>query len=137
MKLELATQLLLACNLYMFGVMAFVHLVHYPSMRLIEPKQWKIFHDFHISRTQWVVTPPMGLQLLATVIVLLGREFGWYSLGLLSFALLSLGTTFFISMPLHQRLSKGFNEESLKSLISFNYFRLLGWGGASLFLWIA
>ena len=113
-------------NIFMFGVISFVQLVHYPSFLLIRSEDWTQFHNFHARRTGWVVAVPMALQLFSTIFI--------NSNLLYLFTALALATTVFLSMPLHQKLSRDYNRGNIQKLILSNWIRVLGWGGASFIL---
>ena len=118
----------LAANLFMFGVICFVQLVHYPSFLHIRKEDWREFHTFHSRRTSWVVAAPIALQVFCTL--LLHDK----SIPLYVFTALAIGTTFLISVPLHQKLSNQHNLRDIQLLILSNWIRVFGWGGSSFIL---
>lgn len=118
----------LLSNFFMFGVICFVQVVHYPVFFHFRFDDWKLFHKFHSDRTGIVVSLPMLIQLISTALL---KDADWI---LYTFTALSIGVTGLISMPLHQKLSKSFNLKQVRLLILTNWLRVLGWGGASLHL---
>jgi hypothetical protein len=47
-----------------------------------------------------------------------------------------LGVTFFISVPLHKRLSAGYDAQAVTRLIGTNWLRTIGWSLVSLLDWL-
>ena len=112
----------------MFGVICFVQIVHYPLFFHFRFDDWNKLHKFHSDRTGIVVSLPMLIQVISTFLL---KNGDWI---LYAFTALSIGVTAFVSMPLHQKLSKKFNLGHVRLLILTNSLRVLGWGGASFYL---
>lgn len=131
---------LIAClgsTLYMTGVIAFVQVVHYPLFKQVEAGAFERYHHVHVGLTSYVVMAPMMVELITSVILVFHRPEsvpGWLAWAGLFAASLTWVATGLISVPYHDRLSKGFDVDSHRGLVQTNLIRVFGWSGHSLIL---
>ncbi|OWP64747.1 hypothetical protein CDA63_03020 [Hymenobacter amundsenii] len=114
---------------YLTGLIWTVQLVHYPGFARVEPAQFVHFHREHSTRISWVVMAPMLLELgaagwLAWEGEALGPVARW---GQLALVLLVWASTFFITVPFHNRLAGGYNYVTIDGLVRTNWPRTLAW----------
>ena len=126
-----------AAALYMMGVIWTVQLVHYPLFLRVGAADWAAYHDAHTRQMTYVVLPAMVAELAASGLLVLARP-PWLSPGLLwlGFAL-AVGTwavTFFVSVPLHNTLGRGFDPDAIHRLVATNWLRTAFWTGHALVL---
>jgi hypothetical protein len=117
----------------MCAIIWYVQLVHYPAFHDVDRKNFSRFHTLHARRTTILVLVPMLIELLASGYELL-RGPGLYSSSLAS---LTLGTwllTFFVSVPLHDRLAKGYDEARVRSLVRSNWWRTAAWSAKAVLM---
>lgn len=128
-----------AATLAMTGLIWFVQLVHYPLFPRAERQQFGHFADDHQRRTTWVVAPLMLIE-AAAAIALLPRLTGaaqaaaWAAGALLAgiWALTGL-----VMVPLHRRLSGGFDARAARRLVRWNWPRTAAWTARSILaLWL-
>ena len=124
-------------TLYMTGLIWFVQVVHYPLMSRVGQGAFIAYERAHTRRTTWVTMPAM-LGELATGLWLLLRHSDsgllWANMILLSLIWMS---TFFIQVPLHNRLSRQFNSSHHRLLVQSNWIRTVLWTlRAGLLLWL-
>lgn len=130
MSLHLLLLLNFALAAYLTGLIWMVQVVHYPSFGLVPKEAWVAFHAAHARRMGCVVAAPMVLELgLAIWLAWAGRAAlpggaGWWSLGLV---VLIWAATFFIAVPFHNRLEKGFDYIAIDGLTRTNWIRTLVW----------
>lgn len=123
----------------MFGVIWFVQVVHYPMLGRLgggEDAGEGAFREamaMHQQRTTIVVAPTMLIEALAAVLLafasvsgLVSPRLAWVGVGLLAVA---WGSTFFLQVPMHARLSRGRNERLLGLLVATNWVRTIAWSG--------
>lgn len=113
----------------MTGVIWIIQLVHYPSFHFVEKSRWSAFHQAHAFWITPVVAPLMLLQLGSSIFLQESNQ--WIFLGL---SILVFGLTFFISVPLHQKLEKSYDEKTVRKLIQTNWLRTLAWSTHALLL---
>ena len=120
----------------MTGLIFLIQLVHYPSFAYVDKENFRLFCDFHQQSTTYVVLPLMTLELLTACALpwLIHPSLRtWCWLGLIFVVLIWL-STFFIQVPLHSELLKGFNQDTIEKLCWTNWIRTLLWTGRSLLL---
>ncbi len=117
------------CTLAMTGIIWFVQIVHYPLFTGVEDG-FTEYERRHARQTTWVVAPLMVVE-LATAVTL------WLSppsfirtkeaiFGLL-LVLVIWASTFFLQVPIHERLSRSFDAEAHRMLVATNWFRTISW----------
>lgn len=117
----------LLCSLYMLGLIWFVQLVHYPLFAEVGRDCFVAYARHHTRRTSWVTAPIMLLELgTAVLLVYFQQRSGWYWANLAGIALLWL-STFFIQVPLHNRLVRVYDPVAVKKLVQTNWLRTLIW----------
>ena len=87
---------------------------------------------FHKSRISFIVVPVMLVELITSILLsfsdaplLLLQRMG------LGIVVLIWLTTFFLQVPLHEKLSDGYNEEAVRKLGSSNWWRTFLWSAKS------
>jgi len=104
-----------------------VQIIIYPSFLYIDSIKFKDWHQSYMQKISFFVIPLMFIQLGLSFFSLMKQIDLLSSLHLL-FIILSWCFTFFLSVPLHQKLTeKGFDELILKKLIQTNFPRSLTW----------
>ena len=117
----------LLASLYMFGLIWFVQIVHYPLMGKVGSASFVKYERAHTRFTTWVTAPQMLLELGTGIwlLVLSPDNWVWWANGA---GLLGLwGSTFFIQVPLHNALSQSFDEVHHKQLVKSNWIRTVIW----------
>ncbi len=124
---DLVFWLHLAMTLYLTGLVWFVQVVHYPLMGKVGEAFFQAYEQAHTRLTTYVVAPPMLLE-LGTGVVLYYLS-GASLLHLLNLILLTAVwlSTFLIQVPLHNRLSEGFDAAAHRRLVRTNWIRTAAW----------
>ena len=126
-------------TLYMMGLIWFVQVVHYPLKSSVGSEGFAAYQALHVSRTGWVVGPPMLLEAFSSTVLafsppsVLSQSQTVLGLVLLLFV---WGVTALCSVPAHSRLSLGFEPSSHRRLVNTNWLRTIGWtlrGGLALY----
>ena len=115
----------------MTGVILIIDLIHYPSFAQIDKNHFVQFHARHTSMLGFIAGPAMVLELVSAMWIAKSGDL----LGLANaVAVIGLwAITFLISVPAHEKLSKGFEEHAWLRLVATNRWRTLLWLGRSLF----
>ena len=111
---------------YMLGAIWLIQLVHYPAFLAIAADQFNSFHKMHTSRLGVLVGPIMVVELATGLLLLISETSSW-SLTNLLIVLATWICTFTIAVPLHNKLSLGFDQEIVLKLIRTNWIRTLLW----------
>ena len=119
-----------AATLYMWGVIWTIQLAQYPLFARIGAVQWEDYHSVYTRSITFVVLPAMVTELGTSGLLALARP-AWLSPPLLwagfACALLTWAVTFFVSVPLHNTLGRGFSTDAIASLVATNWLRTLLW----------
>lgn len=114
----------------MFGVIWMVQVVHYPLMRFVSGEQFARFETAHRTRISWVVGPLMLIEGICVLAFLIAPSAGllwWLPWAGATAEAIAIGTTVFISAPLHERLNAHFDPATLDRLIATNWIRTVAW----------
>jgi hypothetical protein len=127
---QLVLLLQVFATLFMLGVVWFVQLVHYPLLHDVGVKGFKTYHLKHTMRTLWVVSFPMVLEFFTglTLLFISPKNVPYWVLcfSMLLIVINSLSTAL-IQIPLHKKLEKGFNSQTIDKLIKSNWLRVAIW----------
>ncbi len=122
---------------YMVGLIWFVQVVHYPLFRRVGSDVFSVYEQMHTRLTTWVVAPVMVAELaLGGWLWISHLDIWWWAqLGLLGLLWIS---TFFVQVPLHEKLSEGYSDSAARKLVRTNWIRTAGWSLKALLLlvWI-
>lgn len=120
----------LAATLVMVGLIWFVQVVHYPLMAHVGRAGFAAYEQAHTRRTAWVVAPPMLVEVATGIALLWVRPAGVsLAAALAGVALLAVvwGSTRFVQVPCHERLSRAFAPGVHRRLVSTNWVRTAAW----------
>jgi len=127
---EIALMANTAGSLFMVGLIWFVQRVHYPLLAQVEVKdQISVGHE-HQRRTSQVVGLPMAVEGVSTLVLLIERPdqvFAWLPWAGAFLLAISLGSTVFLSVPLHQKMISHPSGQIGKKLVATNWPRTVSW----------
>ena len=119
-----------AATLFMWGVIWTIQLAQYPLFARIGAAQWGEYHSVYTRSITLVVLPAMVTELGTSGLLALLRP-SWLSPALLwagfACAALTWAMTFFVSVPLHDTLGRGFSTDAISRLVATNWLRTLFW----------
>lgn len=114
---------------FMTGVISVIQFIHYPIFSQIERTGFTAFHSKHSNALGLIAGPLMTAE-LASAIWIARSNSAWLVLNvILVFSLWIL--TFAVSVPLHNRLSQGFDRETCHRLVKTNWPRSIIWASRS------
>jgi hypothetical protein len=120
----------LAATLVMVGIIWFVQHVHYPLLATFSVESAPQVALEHQRRTGHVVGLPMAVEGVTTLALLVVRPDGvsviWPWIGALLLAV-ALGSTLFLSVPLHARMASSPQADTGRRLVSTNWPRTVAW----------
>jgi hypothetical protein len=120
----------LASTLYMTGVIWLIQLVQYPFFSKIGASN---FAEYHASYTAWItpVVAPLMIAELATSFFIIFYPPNHIDAKLLYagliLTLIIWASTFFLQVPMHEKLGSGFNAEAHAFLVNSNWIRTIAW----------
>lgn len=120
----------LLASCVMAGIIWFVQHVHYPLLALVPPDGAVGVAVEHQRRTGKVVAVPMAVEGVSTLALLVDQPVGvwwvWPWVGAVLLAV-ALGSTVFLSVPLHARMATNPDAQVGARLVSTNWPRTIAW----------
>ncbi len=118
----------------MAGVLWVIQLVHYPIFDAIDrgddDELWQQFGDRHRRAISLVVGPFMLAEGITGIWLVIDPpsdlSVAWPMVAAVLMAV-AYGTTAFVSVPLHERLTATYDETSHHRLVSTNWIRTVAW----------
>ena len=112
----------------MVGVSLITHFVTYPSFKLIKSSLFSEFHKSYTNKMLFIVAPVMILELISSLfLVIFNVSDNNTEIGLLISLLLIWFLTFFIIVPIHNKLTVNYNKDLNQKLIKYNGLRTIFW----------
>lgn len=109
------------------GLIWTIQVVHYPLFRGVGREGFIAYHADHMALITWVVGPLMLAEIgTAGLLFYLGERSGLFLLSL-GALVLNWCSTRFLQVPLHRRLTQGYDEPTLRRLERSNIWRTVGW----------
>lgn len=128
------TKIILITNLvsiiFLTGVIWIIQVVQYPFFAQIGAEN---FPKYHASHTFWitpVVAPAMIVELITSIFLIIypsehiDSKLIWLGLIL---TLIVWTSTFFLQIPMHEKLAQGFDADAHKFLVNSNWIRTIAW----------
>jgi hypothetical protein len=121
---------------FLTGLIWTVQVVHYPSFRYVSSERFLEFSQFHQSAITFVVGPVMVFELVSGFALVAMSPIFRSPLFLISLVAIGLiwASTFFLSVPLHNRLLGGHDLGLINQLVLTNWPRTVLWSLRSLAL---
>lgn len=119
-----------AATLFLTGVIWTTQLVQYPFFAYFTAETFTKHHGEYRRWITPIVAPPMIIELLTAILLLfylpenIDSRLVWLGLVL---TLAIWASTFFVQVPLHEKLARGFDLQTIKSLVSTNWIRTVLW----------
>ena len=112
----------------MVGVSLITHFVTYPSFKLIKSSLFSEFHKSYTNKMLFIVAPVMILELISSLfLVIFDVSDNNTEIGLLISLMLIWFLTFFIIVPIHNKLILNYNKDLNQKLIKYNGLRTIFW----------
>ena len=119
-------ELSLIVNSFLVGIILVVQVVCYPIFLNVAISSFQLYHKEYINRISIIVIPAMILESITTIILLIVNDTIYVKIMCLLLFIIWL-STFFIQLPLHNRIQKRYKVDYIKKLIVSNYLRTILW----------
>lgn len=132
---KIAFLLNLVATFYLTGLIWLIQIVQYPFFSEVGKES---FPQYHAKHTFWitpVVAPIMIVELLTAIFLVfyppenLEVKLLWLALVL---TLIVWASTFFLQVPMHEKLAQGFEKKAHRFLVNSNWLRTGAWSLRSL-----
>ena len=120
----------------LLGLILTIQFVHYPSFLFVSKNRFLEFENFHTRRISLIVMPLMMIEFISGLLLLIETNAKNDFIILINFMLLTMTwlSTFFLSVPIHRKLSQRYNSEDIYYLIKTNWPRTIFWSLRSVLL---
>lgn len=114
----------------MTGIIWLVQTIHYPLFSFVGAEKYREFHAAHMNWISYVVAPLMICEAATAALIVFSPPINadWRVLwaGVLLVAIV-WASTFFLQVPLHEKLAQGFDAETHRALVATNWIRTAAW----------
>jgi hypothetical protein len=112
---------------FMTGLIWLVQLIHYPSYKFIDTNKFVDYQKFHTTTITFIVGPIMIIEVFTGMAIMFDQKINLISsINFGGLIFIWLATAFF-SVPLHGKISDGYNQNAVRSLILTNWIRTVLW----------
>lgn len=119
----------------MFGLIVITQIVNYPLFSKVSFRNFSDYYSFYVSRISIIVIPSMLIELSVSFFLFL--YFDIYIIKIIFFVnILIFLSTFFIQVPIHEKIKYQPRFFLFKNLVFTNIIRTLLWGLKSIFSFI-
>ena len=114
----------------MVGLIWFVQVVHYPLFAAVGADEFVAYEQAHQRRTAYVVGPPMAVEGVTALVLLVAAPDGvgpllpWLGAALLA---VIHASTVFLQVPAHAALAQSPDRRTIDRLVRTNWIRTIGW----------
>ena len=120
----------IASTLFLTGAIWVVQLVPYPFFAYVNPENFTKYHDDYRFWITPVVAPPMIVELLTAIFLVFyppeNIDSRLVLFGLI-LTVITWASTFFLQVPLHEKLAAGFDAKTYSLLVNTNWLRTAAW----------
>lgn len=109
----------------MLGLILTTQVVSYPMFIKVE-KDFPTYHNYYVNRISLIVVPVMIIEITLSIVLLFQIKSYLTIIVFLLMLLISL-CTFFIQVPIHDKLKYNFDILLSKKLIRTNWIRVFFW----------
>jgi hypothetical protein len=109
------------------GLIWVIQVVHYPLFGAVAEEAFKAYHLRHTTQITWIAGPLMVAELGTAAFLLFagGTDF-WLRASIFPL-LFTWGCTGWVQIPLHERLSHGYDVQAHRRLVRTNWLRTVAW----------
>lgn len=118
----------LSSSLFLTGLIWMVQFVHYPFFRFAAGEHFTDAMNFHRFQISFIVVPAMLAELFSTAwLAFYAGQFAELHIAALAAVILIWLITFFVMVPVHSKLSNGFDSRKISVLVRTNWARTGLW----------
>lgn len=117
-------------TIFLTGIIWIIQVVQYPYFGEVGTENFQKYHSLHSFWITPVVAPAMILELITSILLIvyppdnIDSKLIWLGLIL---AITVWASTFFLQIPMHEKLSQGFDADAHSFLVNSNWVRTIAW----------
>jgi hypothetical protein len=109
------------------GLIWVVQIVQYPAFRRVGEGEFKAYHAAHMRNISFIVGPLILTEAGTAACLVLWGDPSPTLLASFVLILVAWASTWFLQIPLHETLARGFDQEAARKLIKTNWCRTIAW----------
>ena len=118
--------LLIIINSILVGVILMTQILSYPLLLKLSISNFYNYYNSYTKRISFIVIPLMIIEVLLSIILnIILNNFYLFASNILLFVV--WGSTFFIQVPIHNKLSSNHSYVLINKLIYTNWIRTIAW----------
>ncbi len=118
--------LLIIINSILVGVILMTQILSYPLLLKLSKSDFYNYYNSYTKRISFIVIPLMSFEVLLSIILNISL-YNFYLLYSNILLLVVWGSTFFIQVPIHNKLSFNHSHSLINKLIFTNWIRTIAW----------
>lgn len=117
-----------ASSFFLCGLIWIIQILHYPFFARLDRKKYSDHQQKHMFTISFLVIPIMLIELITSILLVMQpTDFRFEFIIGLILVITVWASTFFLQMPIHQKLLQGYNKGTIQKLVSTNWIRTIGW----------
>ena len=122
----ISKELVILINIFLLSLIIITQFVSYPLFLKVNNRVFVEYHQSYTFYISTIVVPAMILELLLSLNLIVYSIDTFSILNIILVGVIWL-STFFLQVPIHNKLSHGYNIDLIKKLISTNWIRTSAW----------
>ena len=110
---------------FMFGLILTTQIVSYP-MFLKAEENFSVYHMSYVDKISTIAAPLMIIELFLSLLFIILLQ-SYFAISIFLIMILIFLSTFFIQVPIHEKLKNNFNIYLCNKLINTNWIRVFLW----------
>ena len=110
---------------FMFGLILTTQIVSYP-MFLKAEENFSVYHMSYVNKISTIAAPLMIIELFLSLLFIILLQ-SYFAISIFLIMILIFLSTFFIQVPIHEKLKNNFNVYLCNKLINTNWIRVFLW----------
>ena len=110
---------------FMFGLILTTQIVSYP-MFLKAEENFSVYHMSYVNKISTIAAPLMIIELFLSLLFIILLQ-SYFAISIFLIMILIFLSTFFIQVPIHEKLKNNFNIYLCNKLINTNWIRVFLW----------
>ena len=110
---------------FMFGLILTTQIVSYP-MFLKAEENFSVYHMSYVDKISTIAAPLMIIELFLSLLFIILLQ-SYFAISIFLIMILIFLSTFFIQVPIHEKLKNNYNIYLCNKLINTNWIRVFLW----------
>ena len=110
---------------FMFGLILTTQIVSYP-MFLKAEENFSVYHMSYVNKISTIAAPLMIIELFLSLLFIILLQ-SYFAISIFLIMILIFLSTFFIQVPIHEKLKNNYNIYLCNKLINTNWIRVFLW----------